>query len=298
METVLINHILEQRKLSAGIIKKFLRRISQTQRRKKEVLITQIMSAREASATRINNAAERYLVRKRYSNLSFKLRNYYSLSPSFNSKVTKMSIRIYTNLSNINDSKIYNLPFCPLRKRFVLDINKKLFRKNKNFYFNFIVNGSIVIDSNYETMLVGGNYINKIDFQKVDERIKYNCIYVYSLTAISSYIKIRKNTVSTEDEEVLGFSSDEDSEDEISYVKRYNLDRKPIELKLKTNSTSSSENPKEKSEKFIRSGKKVKTITSSVETKPILRKNYRLNPAYKTLTEKRKVSFGCVFFSS
>ncbi len=67
---------------------------------------------------------------------------------------------------------MYHLKFCQIRKQFVFDIPRNLIKKF--FYkFFFVINGVKIIDQNYQFIRIKNDYVNIINFKKVQDNEYY-----------------------------------------------------------------------------------------------------------------------------
>ena len=67
---------------------------------------------------------------------------------------------------------MYHLKYCKIRKQFVFDIPRILIKKF--FYkFFFVINGVKIIDQNYQFIRIKNDYVNIINFKKVQDNEYY-----------------------------------------------------------------------------------------------------------------------------
>lgn len=294
MEEVVIKHILEERKISIEKIKKFLKRVVKEERVKRGIILSRIILAREAAASLINKKVQAYLTKRKYISLSLSLRNYYSLSPSFDSSVTKMGVTIYTSSSNINNFKTYNMQFCPLRKRFVLDIRKTIFKDHKTLLFNFVVNDHIVIDSHFETVNINNNFINKLNFEEVENKIQLANLKLQRV--YDSDLVMKETLPFCKGENRCSFST-EGSETSLKEKRDFKCLKSKSELLIGCGSIDSQKFSQDELTKERMNWLKEKMKSFSCEeVKSILRKKCTYIRKTKTNNIKRRVSFGSVFY--
>ena len=297
---LLIKQILKQRNESIIKIQKFFK-IKQFQKKIKEILlIKKILLIRKFSIQKIIENILEYKRYKKIKKLTNKIKNCYSISPSIKN-VTNILIKIFYNQKNYKKFKIYNLNFCPIRKKFVFDIPKKKFIKsNKIFRFVFLINNKIFIDKNYKCILINGIIMNTINFKEYDEKINLLNKTVYKEIILKNMLN-----------QIKSFSSDStncDSEEEnnINNINNNNdyflLNNKKNYLNLSYNRKNVLNGINNKNNNIINNHinnniifNKLKSNDDIKIIKPILKRKTRKNQTVKS--PKRRVSFGNVQFS-
>ena len=67
---------------------------------------------------------------------------------------------------------MYHLKYCQIRKQFVFDIPRNLIKKFCYKFF-FVINGVKTIDQNYHFIRVKNDYVNIINFKKIQDKEYY-----------------------------------------------------------------------------------------------------------------------------
>ena len=138
---------------------------------RKKILLTKLLEKRNNCARIIQENYKLFVVRKDLYSLAKKHKDYYSVYPSFlsNKSSEKISIKIFTDLTNPKKYTILPVRFCLLRNCHVFDIPKKIFPGSKKIMkFIFLTeNKKEIIDKKYKSVLFGKDYVNEIDFKKI-----------------------------------------------------------------------------------------------------------------------------------
>ena len=128
------------------------------------------------SATAIQKQFRSSMKRKIVASLAKKSKSFYSIYPSFLAKPNvkhknDVKIKIFKDLKSPNKYSIQPVKFCPVRNCHVFDIPKnKIHSDNKLMNFIFLShNGKMIIDPNYKIVQFGDEYVNQIDFKKLDK---------------------------------------------------------------------------------------------------------------------------------
>ena len=139
------------------------------------------MEKREESVISIQKAYKS-LIRKREV-FAFAKKNIYNYSiyPSFLSEKDiknkiNLKIRLYKDLLK-SDYYVLPLKFCDFRKCYVFDFPKNQFnsKRKKIMNFTFVLNNNkVIIDPEYKKVRLGHDYVNQIDFSKLDKKEKLN----------------------------------------------------------------------------------------------------------------------------
>ena len=138
---------------------------------RKTILLANLLEKRHNCAKLIQEYFKLFLLRKDLYSLAKKHKDYFSVYPTFlpKKKFEKISIKIFTDLSNPKKYTILPVRFCLLRNCYVFDIPKNKFPENKKLMrFIFLIdNNKEIIDKKYKKVLFGNDYVNEIDFKKI-----------------------------------------------------------------------------------------------------------------------------------
>ena len=130
---------------------------------KKHLIIKKIVITRYRSATLIQSKFKSFMVHKKVKEILKKEKKSYILTYPF--KAETVQIKIYIN----NTFKLYNYFICPIRKYFLLYIDKKQIKPGE-YLCHIIVDNSIKIDNRYKyinkknviyNLISFGNYLHK-----------------------------------------------------------------------------------------------------------------------------------------
>ena len=125
---------------------------------KKNLLIKKILKARYESILKIQNKFKSYILLKKVKEIINKGKNSYVLTYPFDAE--SVQIKIYMDTS----FKIYDYYFCPIRKYFVLYIEKRTLN-SREYLCHMIVNNNIILDKRYKYIVDKNNVL-------------YNLIYI------------------------------------------------------------------------------------------------------------------------
>ena len=85
-----------------------------------------------------------------------------------------MKISIFFSNSQKKTLPLY---YCPIRKQYLIDIDRNMIKKLK-YKFYFIMNGIKLVDTKYKIIYQMGNYINVINFKDIqDNEYKLEKVY-------------------------------------------------------------------------------------------------------------------------
>ena len=133
-------------------------------------LINQIIQKRKESITFIQECFRQFLLRKRLVSYAKKHTKYYSVYPS-RTNFNKISIKLYTNLKDPSQCVELPVRFCNKRNCYIFDIPKAKFPSKKKYMcFTFVLDDSTIVDSKYNCIFFGGQYVNQIDFNSIDKK--------------------------------------------------------------------------------------------------------------------------------
>jgi len=123
---------------------------------KKNLIIKKILKVRKNSIILIQSQFRSLMFRKKVKELLEKEKKFYVLIYPFNAKAVQ--IKIYMN----NSYKLYNYIFCPIRKLFILYLNKESITPGE-YLCQMIVNNNITLDKRYKYMIdKNDNFFNLI----------------------------------------------------------------------------------------------------------------------------------------
>ena len=179
-EIFLINTILTQRKEASKIISNQIYNILSKHISKKEyIIIKRIIFTRKNSAIKIQSFIRGYLIRQKIQNYISKTRTCYLIETGFTKKFKNLQMIVHLN----NKNKVFDLYHDKFFNKYIFFMDRTLIHK-KTYKIQFINEGKIIIDSNYETYEEKGIYYNIIDFKKIkkneEKRIKNNDIEIKS----------------------------------------------------------------------------------------------------------------------
>ena len=162
-ELTLIKSILSQRKESAKIISLKLHDILYNNISKKEfIFIQRIIMARKISSIKIQSFFRGYIIRKTIHYYITKKRTCYLIETQFSKNFKNLQMIVVYN----NKNKVFDLYYDKFFNKYIFCIDRILI-KNDIYKIQFINEGKIIIDSNYETIEKNGIYYNKVDFSQI-----------------------------------------------------------------------------------------------------------------------------------
>ena len=146
---------------------------------KKNLLIQKIIKARYTSILLIQKKYKSYVFLKKVKEILKKERNSYVLTYPFNAQSVQIKIFLETSY------KIYEYSICPLRKYFVLYIEKGSL-VSREYLCHMIVNQNIILDKRYKYIVDKNNIIynliyigepkNKLQRLEINENLNINKI--------------------------------------------------------------------------------------------------------------------------
>ena len=132
---------------------------------KKHLLIKKIVISRYKSASLIQSKFKSFIIRRKIKDILKKEKNSYILTYPFQAETVQ--IKIYKNKT----FKIYNYFICPIRKYFVLYIDKKQIEPGE-YLCHIIVDNNIKIDNRYNYKNKNNVIYNLIGFGNYSHRTK------------------------------------------------------------------------------------------------------------------------------
>ena len=141
-------------------------------------LINEILKKRKENIVFIQVCFRQFILRKKLFHFAKKCTKCYSVYPS-REDFENIAIKLYTNLKDPTQYAVLPVRKCEKRNCFIFDIPKAKFPSKKKYMcFNFILDGSTIIDSKYNCIFFGGKYVNQIDFNSVEKKeLKLNKIF-------------------------------------------------------------------------------------------------------------------------
>ena len=245
---------------------------------KKYLLIQKIINARNKSILKIQTKYRAYILLKKVKDIINKEKNSYVLTYPFNAESVKLKIFMKASY------KIYDYFICPIRKYFVLYIDKGSIN-NGEYLCQLIVNNNIVLDKRYKYIVDKNN-------------ILYNLIYIgdpplnetprkYTKNEKKSKKKKNKNEISDIDNDFFLYCYNENSNSTKSYSTKSDHLKKKSEnnednLKKKKDDIIENDN-NQKINEFLLNNKKKNPKT---ETKSKLLDYLNINLGNKTKNKK------------
>ena len=153
---------------------------------KKNLIIQKIIKARADSILKIQNKFKSYIFIKKVKEILRKEKKSYVLTYPFNAETVQ--IKIYLS----NSYKIYDYAICPVRKYFVLYIEKGSI-PNSEYLCQMIVNKNIILDKRYKYIVDKNNVL-------------YNLIYIGEPVKIEQpkkMINLEINEVKKDKKEII-----------------------------------------------------------------------------------------------
>ena len=130
---------------------------------KKHLIIKKILKVRNNSVILIQRQFRSLILKKKVKELLEKEKKYYVLTYPFNAKSVQIKISIN------NTYKLYNYTICPIRKLFVLYLNKESITPGE-YLCQMIVNNNIILDKRYKFMIdKNDNFFNLIYIGQIPE---------------------------------------------------------------------------------------------------------------------------------
>lgn len=130
---------------------------------KKHLIIKKILKVRNNSVILIQRQFRCLILRKKVKELLEKEKKYYILTYPFSAK--SVQIKISMN----NSYKLYNYTICPIRKIFVLYLNKESIAPGE-YLCQMIVNNNIILDKRYKYMIDKyNNFFNLIYIGRIPQ---------------------------------------------------------------------------------------------------------------------------------
>ena len=165
-QKALLDKIINQRKQSAKIISNILHNILYNNiSRKRIIVIKRIKVTRRNSAIKIQSFFRGYIIRNKILYYISKTRTCYLIETGFSPNFKKLQMIVLYNGKN----KVFDLIFDTFFNKYILFLDRILVDKD-SYKVQFLNDGKIIIDSNYDTYEEKGIYYNIIDFKKIRKK--------------------------------------------------------------------------------------------------------------------------------
>lgn len=165
-QKALLDKIINQRKQSAKIISNILHNILYNNiSRKRIIVIKRIIVTRKNSAIKIQSFFRGYIIRNKILYYISKTRTCYLIETGFSPNFKKLQMIVLYNGKN----KVFDLIFDTFFNKYILFLDRILVDKD-SYKVQFLNDGKIIIDSNYDTYEEKGIYYNIIDFKKIRKK--------------------------------------------------------------------------------------------------------------------------------
>ena len=165
-QKALLDKIINQRKQSAKIISNILHNILYNNiSRKRIIVIKRIIITRKNSAIKIQSFFRGYIIRNKILYYISKTRTCYLIETGFSPNFKKLQMIVLYNGKN----KVFDLIFDTFFNKYILFLDRVLVDKD-SYKVQFLNDGKIIIDSNYDTYEEKGIYYNIIDFKKIRKK--------------------------------------------------------------------------------------------------------------------------------
>ena len=184
LNNLIVNIIHTERKIKSNKITDLFSLYHYRNYYKKNLLIQKIIKQRKKSILLIQKKYRKYIFIKKVKQIILKEKNVYVLNYPFNAE--SVQIKIYYSLNKA--FKVFDFFKCPIRKYFIVYIDKNIFNQGE-YLCHFIVDGKIILDKRYkyivdkENILYNLIYIGEakpqIEFDKSEENI-FDYDYDYS----------------------------------------------------------------------------------------------------------------------
>ena len=215
-EIALIKNILIQREESAKLISNFVsNKLHQNLSKKEFIIIKRIMIERKQNAIKIQSLFRGYIIRKKSQYYISKMRTCYLIETGFSQKFKNLQMIVLYK----NKKKVFDLCYDKFFNKYIIFMDRTLIKKDI-YKIQFINEGRIIIDSNYDTIEENEIYYNIIDFKEIRKneeenlkknkiQIKSSCIYLKE----KKLLLIPKNTINEDEEKENNIFKSEESLD-------------------------------------------------------------------------------------
>ena len=177
LNNLIINIIHNERKIKSDKITDLFSLYHYRNYYKKNLLIQKIIKQRNESILLIQKKYRAFIFIKKVKEIILKEKNVYVLNYPFNAE--SVQIKIFYSLNKA--FKVFDFFKCPIRKYFVVYIDKNYFNQGE-YLCHLIVNGKIILDKRYKYI------VDK-------ENILYNLIYIGEKKPLNELDKNEENII-------------------------------------------------------------------------------------------------------
>ena len=203
LNNLIINIIHNERKIKSGKITDLFCLYHYRNYYKKNLLIQKIIKQRNESILLIQKKYRAFIFIRKVKEIILKEKNVYVLNYPFNAE--SVQIKIFYSLNKA--FKVFDFFKCPIRKYFVVYIDKNYFNQGE-YLCHLIVNGKIILDKRYKYI------VDK-------ENILYNLIYIGEKKPLIEFDKNEEN--------IIDYSYSNNKRDNFSKKKNRKKKKKIIE---------------------------------------------------------------------
>ena len=203
LNNLIVNIIHNERKIKSDKIIDLFCMYHHRNYYKKNLLIQKIIKQRNESILLIQKKYRAYIFIKKVKEIILKEKNVYVLNYPFNAE--SVQIKIFYSLNKA--FKVFDFFKCPIRKYFVVYIDKNYFNQGE-YLCHLIVNGKIILDKRYKYI------VDK-------ENILYNLIYIGEKKPLIEFDKNEEN--------IIDYSYSNNKRDNFSKKKNRKKKKKIIE---------------------------------------------------------------------
>jgi len=219
---------------------------SSEQRDKSNIKISNINERQKKLILKLESSIDNFIFKKKVRNLIKKAKSNYMIQS------TALFPNLYLKVIGAKKNKRYKLEYEPLLRQNIAFIPKRSNRNKKKLKF-IIENrkNEIFIEPLYQIEYKDSSIFNVLDLQKIDER-EYENQRNFNLF-LNEYFRDNKN----EESEDSSVSSLGKLDGEVKYDKHENKNKNKNKIKYKTLSPKATSILKKKSEKRIKTGRKI-----------------------------------------
>lgn len=203
----IIGIIENERKIKANKLIDIFQMYHLRNKYKKILIINKILNIRKKHIVLIQSFIRSYLIKNKVNQIRNLLKDGYEITYPYNKEINEIKLKIYKK-NNVN--KIFDLHLCPIRKIYVVYLNKKnLFQENKSYNkltFHFIINGKIVIDKRYPIIKNKKNVkFNLIKFknENIKQKKQESNLIIPRETVINDYYQEKNSKLNSFKKNIL-----------------------------------------------------------------------------------------------
>ena len=161
LNNLIVNIIQNERKLKSNKITDLFCLYHYRNLYKKNLIIQALLKQRKESILKIQKNYRSFIFIKKVREIILKEKDVYILTYPFNAENVK--IKIFYNNNNNKEFKVFDFFKCPIRKYFIVYINKKNFNSGE-YLCHIIVNGNIILDKRYKYIVDKDNILYNLIF--------------------------------------------------------------------------------------------------------------------------------------